>query len=40
VSLSIEAVGPGLLGQRISLMAVVVTLGLFLGLRDSAPKKA
>ncbi len=40
VNLKIEAVGPGLLGQRISLIAAMVTLGLFLGLRGSAPKQA
>ena len=40
VNLKIKAVGPGLLGQRISLIAAMVTLGLFLGLRGSAPKKA
>jgi hypothetical protein len=39
VTLSIKAVGPGLLGQRISLIAAIATLGVFLGLRGSAPKK-
>jgi hypothetical protein len=40
VSLKTTAVGSGLLGQRISLIAAMVTLGLSLGLRGSAPKKA
>jgi hypothetical protein len=40
VDLKVKAIGSGLLGQRISLIAAVVTLGLLLGLRGSAQKAA